>query len=92
MGFFNKIFNYIAKASRPIFKYENKYYLGGPVTLVGGVKHFDFEDLRTSPDKMRESLAEKKIVAGFQTRNPLHGSHVALIENVLKSCLKCIQF
>ena len=38
MGFFNKIINYIAKASRPIFKYENNKLK----FLLNSDEYFDF--------------------------------------------------
>jgi len=57
-----------------------QWYLGGPVECVQMPKHYDFAELRQTPDSLKRYFAEagfKKIV-GFQTRNPMHRAHVEL--------------
>lgn len=56
------------------------FYLGGRVTLVSLPHHYDFTNLRFSPDKLKQYFRQnnwKKIVA-FQTRNPMHRAHQEL--------------
>lgn len=56
------------------------WYLGGPVTLLYPPKHYDFNELRYTPQQLKEhfqALNVQKIVA-FQTRNPLHRAHMEL--------------
>lgn len=57
-------------------------YIGGPVKQVQSIKHYDFEDLRITPKKLKEKFAEQGIdkVVGFQTRNPMHKAHIALTQ------------
>src|SRR3989338_817185 len=58
-----------------------KVGVGGKVTKVNGIKHYNYEDLRINPEQcrlLREKHGYKKLVA-FQTRNPLHRSHIELI-------------
>lgn len=49
--------------------------------------HIDHAELRISPDECKQRLKEAgwKNVIGFQTRNPLHNSHIQLIKNALSS-------
>ncbi len=59
---------------------QQDWYIGGTVTADSLPTHYDFLDLRFSPQALREyfhRLGWKKIVA-FQTRNPLHRAHVEL--------------
>lgn len=61
---------------------QTTYYLGGKVSKINNNAslHHDFTNLRRSPQEVRE-LKEKlgwKTMVGFQTRNPMHRSHVEL--------------
>ena len=67
---------------------ENKTnkYIGGKVTAINGVNHFDFSEYRKTPQQLRELFKEKgwdKVVA-FQTRNPMHRSHYELTKYALR--------
>ena len=56
------------------------YYVGGSVTGVDPVSHYDYKLLRHTPAELREEFAKlgwTKIVA-FQTRNPMHRAHQEL--------------
>lgn len=59
------------------------YYIGGSLREIQRPKHFDFSEYRLSPEDVKAQL--KKLnwtkVVGFQTRNPLHKSHIALTLN-----------
>ena len=60
-----------------------KYYLGGKVEGLKEISHYDFTDYRHSPTELRtvfKNFGWKKII-GFQTRNPLHRVHHALIKD-----------
>ncbi len=55
-------------------------YLGGKVTGIQPVVHYDFRARRDSPNEMRSffrKMGWRRIVA-FQTRNPLHRAHQEL--------------
>lgn len=56
------------------------WYLGGVVEKVQSPKHFDFTEIRHTPDTLKVlflSLGWERIVA-FQTRNPIHKAHMEL--------------
>jgi sulfate adenylyltransferase len=65
-------------------QWENGYtfYLGGEI--IDGVipKHYDFLEYRLTPQIVREQVKDKNMV-GFQTRNPMHCSHVELAKYAL---------
>ena len=55
-------------------------YLGGKITGIQPVVHYDFRARRDSPNEMRSffrKMGWRRIVA-FQTRNPLHRAHQEL--------------
>ncbi len=55
-------------------------YLGGRVTAVQPVTHYDYRPLRHTPAELRAEFAElgwTRVVA-FQTRNPMHRAHQEL--------------
>ncbi len=55
-------------------------YLGGKITGIHQVTHYDFRARRDSPNELRSyfrKLGWRRIVA-FQTRNPLHRAHQEL--------------
>ena len=55
-------------------------YLGGKVTGIQPVVHYDFRGRRDSPNEMRSffrKMGWRRVVA-FQTRNPLHRAHQEL--------------
>ena len=58
----------------------NPYYVGGTVTGLSPVTHYDYKLLRHTPAELRAEFAKlgwTKIVA-FQTRNPMHRAHQEL--------------
>jgi sulfate adenylyltransferase len=65
-------------------QWENGYifYLGGEI--IEGVipKHYDFLEYRLTPQIVREQVKDRNMV-GFQTRNPMHCSHVELAKYAL---------
>jgi sulfate adenylyltransferase len=66
--------------THPYIKYQKtkgKWYVSGNLTKVTDITHNSFKEYRRTP-------AEVKALGpfiGFQTRNPLHRSHIELIRN-----------
>jgi sulfate adenylyltransferase len=60
-------------------------YVGGKVTEVGGVNHFDFYKNRLTPKDIKQKIKENEWnqILGFQTRNPMHNCHYALTKYAL---------
>jgi sulfate adenylyltransferase len=56
------------------------YYLGGQVTTMNPIQHYDFVKSRLTPSAVKAQFKERgwTTIVGFQTRNPLHRSHVEL--------------
>ena len=58
----------------------NPYYVGGTITGLSAVPHYDYKLLRHTPAEVRSEFTElgwTKVVA-FQTRNPMHRAHQEL--------------
>ena len=56
------------------------YYVGGTITGLSPVTHYDYRLLRHTPAELRSEFAKlgwTKVVA-FQTRNPMHRAHQEL--------------
>ncbi len=63
-----------------LFNQAGCIYLGGPVELVQVPKHYDFPELRHTPESLKQLFSQlglQKII-GFQTRNPMHQAHMKL--------------
>lgn len=70
---------YLLDQSHPI-------YLGGSIKGLASPSHYDFKNLRHTPNELRNNFRDLgwgKIVA-FQTRNPLHRAHQELTFNAAK--------
>ena len=64
---------YLLDESRPI-------YVGGTIEGISPPKHYDYQLLRHTPQRLREVFIKhgwERVVA-FQTRNPMHRAHVEL--------------
>jgi len=64
---------YLLDESRPI-------YVGGTIEGISLPKHYDYQLLRHTPQRLREVFIKhgwERVVA-FQTRNPMHRAHVEL--------------
>lgn len=61
------------------------FYIGGKLKPINQILHYDFQDLRHSPQELKKIFAHKKLskIVAFQTRNPLHKSHFYLTLNAL---------
>jgi len=63
-----------------------KYAISGPITVFGEFQHFDFTELRLSPEQLRRELQSRRCgnVVAFQTRNPLHRAHEELTKRAIR--------
>lgn len=61
------------------------YYVSGNLIKINDVPHFDFKELRKTPEQLREFIKNEKwqTIIGFQTRNPMHRSHFELTKYAL---------
>jgi sulfate adenylyltransferase len=59
--------------------------ISGPLRVLKLPDHYDFKDLRLTPDQTRSRLAERgrSNVVAFQTRNPLHRVHEELTKRAI---------
>ena len=60
-------------------------YVGGTLKGIHYPKHYDYPQLRHTPQELRESFDNwgwKDIIA-FQTRNPMHQAHIELTKRAL---------
>ncbi len=57
-------------------------YLGGRVTSVQSMVHYDFPELRMTPQSLKQLLLYLgwETVIGFQTRNPIHRAHMEIMQ------------
>lgn len=75
--------------NHPYVKYinnnRNVLYIGGNITKVEGIEHYDFYKYRMTPAQTREKIKALKwdTIVGFQTRNPMHNCHYTLSKYAL---------
>ncbi|MCM3900951.1 MAG: bifunctional sulfate adenylyltransferase/adenylylsulfate kinase [Pyrinomonadaceae bacterium] len=63
-----------------------KLNISGPIQAIKLPRHYDFPDLRLTPEQTRkslEALGHKNVIA-FQTRNPLHRAHEELTKRAIQ--------
>ncbi len=62
------------------------HYLGGKVTQISSPVHYDFCSLRRTPTETKKYFQENgwTTIVGFQTRNPMHRSHLELTKYALQ--------
>lgn len=65
-----------------LFEKTNDYCLGGKVEKVGTIEHYDYKNLRKTPQQLKSQFKKKcwEKVIGFQTRNPIHQAHFWMIK------------
>ena len=56
------------------------FYVGGRIEMVNDIEHYDFQEYRLTPDKLKQKIKARRWnkILGFQTRNPMHNCHFAL--------------
>jgi len=63
-----------------LFNTAGQYYLGGTVTALAPLLHYDFIQYRHTPEQLKQLFriyGWSRIIA-FQTRNPIHRAHYEL--------------
>ena len=57
-----------------------RFYISGPLRVLSLPKHYDFPELRHTPQQVRALLVRlgRANVVAFQTRNPMHRAHEEL--------------
>ena len=67
-------------------KSRQGYYIGGRVKQINEVQHYDFIENRLTPAQVKAEFAKLNwsTIVAFQTRNPLHRSHVEITKLGLK--------
>jgi len=63
-----------------LFNQTNDWYIGGKIRSIQNPKHYDYMNLRLTPEETKEKISDMgwdKVVA-FQTRNPMHRAHVEI--------------
>jgi sulfate adenylyltransferase len=72
---------------KKILKDKNDtFYVGGKIEKINLPLHFDFKDIRMTPKQTKKYFKDNgwETVLGFQTRNPMHRSHMELTKYALK--------
>lgn len=64
-----------------LFNTTRNYYVGGKVEELNTIDRFDFKEYRHTPKILKKWFQDNnwKRIIGFQTRNPLHKVHHALL-------------
>ncbi len=63
-----------------------KLNISGPIQAINPTRHYDFQELRLTPEQTRsrlELLGHENVIA-FQTRNPLHRAHEELTKRAIE--------
>lgn len=68
------------------------WYVGGSLEKINIPPHFDFQEDRLTPEQTKVYFADNNwtTIVGFQTRNPMHRSHLELTKYALKQVTKTI--
>lgn len=67
-----------------IFSRKDHKYVGGKIEPLEFLKNLDKDDDVLSPLEIKQQLQGSNQCVAFQTRNPLHKAHVALIQQSLE--------
>ena len=69
-----------------LLKTSNKNYIGGKIEKIVNPHHYDYKNLRHTPEELKNIFKNKKWgkVIAFQTRNPLHKAHFELTMRAMK--------
>ena len=64
---------------------SNRNYVGGEIEKVADPHHYDYKDLRHTPNELKSIFKKNKWskVIAFQTRNPLHKAHFELTKRAM---------
>ena len=69
-----------------LLNHTENYYLGGTLKGIQLPKHYDFQELRKTPDELKIEFSQKgwETIVAFQTRNPMHRAHVEITKLAAK--------
>jgi sulfate adenylyltransferase len=69
-----------------LFKKSGDFYIGGSLEVVSLPLHFDFKQLRMTPEEVKNIYRKLKWqrVVGFQTRNPIHRPQFEMIIEAMR--------
>ena len=69
-----------------LLKNSKNYYIGGKIEKISHPHHYDYPNLRHTPDELKSIFKRKKWdqIIAFQTRNPLHKAHFELTMRAMK--------
>jgi len=70
-----------------LYDKTNDFYIGGKVESMGMIEHFDYGNLRKTPQQLKNYFKKKGIskVIGFQTRNPIHQAHFWMMKKSVET-------
>ena len=69
-----------------LFSRAGQYYLGGPLEVISTPLHFDFKQLRMTPEEIRATFKKLgwKRMTGFLTHNPIHRPQFEMTINAMQ--------
>jgi sulfate adenylyltransferase len=69
-----------------LFTRAGRYYLGGTLEVISTPLHFDFKQLRMTPEEIRASFKKLswKRMTGFLTHNPIHRPQFEMTINAMQ--------
>jgi sulfate adenylyltransferase len=70
-----------------LFEEANAWYLGGKLTSISPITHYDFVQYRHTPAQLKQlfKLYDWSKVIAFQTRNPIYKAHFELTQRAAKN-------
>lgn len=74
---------YGGDTEHPAIDYLNntsgEYLVHGPLEIYQTPIHYDYNNLRHTPEQLKQILPKDKPIVAFQTRNPMHKAHSELV-------------
>lgn len=69
-----------------LYSVAGPYYLGGHVTALSPITHYDFLHYRHTPNQLQQLFKREgwSNIIAFQTRNPIHRAHYELMQRASK--------
>lgn len=58
---------------------SGEYLVHGPLEIYQTPIHYDYNNLRHTPEQLKQILPTDKPIVAFQTRNPMHKAHSELV-------------
>lgn len=66
---------------------QNAYYVSGALEAYQKIPHYDFQNLRLSPEQTKAAFQKNgwERVVAFQTRNPMHRAHFEMTKRAIET-------